>query len=317
MGDVVLSLGEHEVGAVVVDDAHIFDPRAGEDRGCRGRGSSGCRRARWRVPATWLAGGRWRSRCTRDDRFHRRRPGYSRARGSCGPRCRGRCRRRPGSRGSASRRPMARRAGPAGRPAARDWRPAVPVRITSERGEAKASQTSGASMNHLRVPPGCEWPGIVCDRCRARSRQRVAIAPRPVALHLTLRSANLDGTLNSSDPNGAVAQLGERRVRNAEVEGSIPFRSIGVSDRRNPQYSSSVVLQRAVFGRLPISSPSIVVAQWWLHFRPAFPICPAEHRRSRALSPRSPPALSDSHGSCAHHVEPAQSLHRPAGDGRR
>jgi hypothetical protein len=28
-------------------------------------------------------------------------------------------------------------------------------------------------------------------------------------------------------PTGAVAQLGERRVRNAEVEGSIPFRSIG------------------------------------------------------------------------------------------
>ena len=25
--------------------------------------------------------------------------------------------------------------------------------------------------------------------------------------------------------NGAVAQLGERRVRNAKVEGSIPFRS--------------------------------------------------------------------------------------------
>jgi hypothetical protein len=31
---------------------------------------------------------------------------------------------------------------------------------------------------------------------------------------------------NSNDPIGAVAQLGERRVRNAEVEGSIPFRSI-------------------------------------------------------------------------------------------
>jgi hypothetical protein len=29
-------------------------------------------------------------------------------------------------------------------------------------------------------------------------------------------------------PTGAVAQLGERRVRNAEVEGSIPFRSIGL-----------------------------------------------------------------------------------------
>jgi hypothetical protein len=29
----------------------------------------------------------------------------------------------------------------------------------------------------------------------------------------------------ATDPCGAVAQLGERRVRNAKVEGSIPFRS--------------------------------------------------------------------------------------------
>ena len=29
----------------------------------------------------------------------------------------------------------------------------------------------------------------------------------------------------SQKPCGAVAQLGERRVRNAKVEGSIPFRS--------------------------------------------------------------------------------------------
>ena len=36
----------------------------------------------------------------------------------------------------------------------------------------------------------------------------------------------------SGDPNGAVAQLGERRVRNAEVEGSIPFRSIGLLEKR-------------------------------------------------------------------------------------
>ena len=42
--------------------------------------------------------------------------------------------------------------------------------------------------------------------------------------------------------NGAVAQLGERRVRNAEVEGSIPFRSIGypvgnLVDRRVEVYT--------------------------------------------------------------------------------
>ena len=32
-------------------------------------------------------------------------------------------------------------------------------------------------------------------------------------------------TASPLDPCGAVAQLGERRVRNAKVEGSIPFRS--------------------------------------------------------------------------------------------
>ena len=31
MGDVVLSLGEHDEGAVVGNDAHVFDPRSGED----------------------------------------------------------------------------------------------------------------------------------------------------------------------------------------------------------------------------------------------------------------------------------------------
>ena len=31
--------------------------------------------------------------------------------------------------------------------------------------------------------------------------------------------------LESPPASGAVAQLGERRVRNAKVEGSIPFRS--------------------------------------------------------------------------------------------
>ncbi len=32
MGDVVLSFGEHDVGAVVANDAHILDPRTREDR---------------------------------------------------------------------------------------------------------------------------------------------------------------------------------------------------------------------------------------------------------------------------------------------
>jgi hypothetical protein len=44
--------------------------------------------------------------------------------------------------------------------------------------------------------------------------------------HITLRQGILDATLmKNTPPAGAVAQLGERSVRNAEVEGSIPFRS--------------------------------------------------------------------------------------------
>lgn len=44
---------------------------------------------------------------------------------------------------------------------------------------------------------------------------------------LRLRQVVLDVTLRDWwESIGAVAQLGERRVRNAEVEGSSPFRSI-------------------------------------------------------------------------------------------
>jgi hypothetical protein len=38
--------------------------------------------------------------------------------------------------------------------------------------------------------------------------------------------------LESRALSGAVAQLGERRVRNAKVEGSIPFRSTIFPSRR-------------------------------------------------------------------------------------
>ena len=41
---------------------------------------------------------------------------------------------------------------------------------------------------------------------------------------------------------GAVAQLGERRVRNAKVEGSIPFRSTTQSSFR-PPFSRAPVAQ--------------------------------------------------------------------------
>ena len=49
-------------------------------------------------------------------------------------------------------------------------------------------------------------------------------------LLLSLRRSIFDATLMKNDPPaGAVAQLGERSVRNAEVEGSIPFRSINLN----------------------------------------------------------------------------------------
>jgi hypothetical protein len=39
------------------------------------------------------------------------------------------------------------------------------------------------------------------------------------------RLFGVPGFSGPPEPCGAVAQLGERRVRNAKVEGSIPFRS--------------------------------------------------------------------------------------------
>ncbi len=53
-----------------------------------------------------------------------------------------------------------------------------------------------------------------------------SVLNRSHAFHLSLRRSIFDVTLMKNDPPaGAVAQLGERSVRNAEVEGSIPFRS--------------------------------------------------------------------------------------------
>ena len=110
MGDVVFSLGEHEVACRRGERRTYPRPTMPEKIGLLGiagpvnaiaRGGMAQRHRRRPVDR--------RSRCTKGDMFHRRRPGCSPARGSCGPRCRGRCRRRPGSQGSASRRPNARR----------------------------------------------------------------------------------------------------------------------------------------------------------------------------------------------------------------
>ena len=81
-----------------------------------------------------------------------------------------------------------------------------------------------------------------------RAESRAAPSGKPLGrwnLHLTLRFTILEGTLNRFDGrNGAVAQLGERRVRNAEVEGSIPFRSIGFFEQGDRSSSTAQELRQ-------------------------------------------------------------------------
>src|SRR5271166_4811057 len=76
----------------------------------------------------------------------------------------------------------------------------------------KKTALSRHSQFTTRLPESCERFGTALNRSHA--------------FHRTLRRSILDDTLVKNDlPTGAVAQLGERSVRNAEVEGSIPFRS--------------------------------------------------------------------------------------------
>jgi hypothetical protein len=54
-------------------------------------------------------------------------------------------------------------------------------------------------------------------------------------------------------PCGAVAQLGERRVRNAKVEGSIPFRSIPYPSKHlHPRLAASIPAR-------PVGRPDVVL----------------------------------------------------------
>ena len=231
MGDVVLSLGEHDVSAVVVDDAHVFDPRAGEDRvfGIAGpvnavaRGGQAQRHGRRAVAGVAGVPETIGSIVADQDIASLADlavPGV--AAGAGEDRVLGD--RRPGGQ-------AARRAGLLSRPAARDWRPVGPSTITKSETRPRRVKRASASMNHLWVPPGCRWPGVE-SRCRSTvAPDEAAAAPGPSASSSYLAFSASGGYFKSGEPNGAVAQLGERRVRNAEVEGSIPFRSIGVLSR--------------------------------------------------------------------------------------
>ena len=191
MGDVVLALGEHDVGAVLADDAHIFDPRAGEDRvvGVAGpvdavaRGGMPERHGRRAVAGIagvpevigsvvadqdvaaladlavpGVAAGAGEDRVLRDRRPGDQWPGgrgllADRPRETGGQRC------RPGSRRAAAR----------------------PRRV----------KKSGASTNHLRVPSGCDGRASCAIAVGSGPSTGWPIAPGPWLLHLTLRSAQL------------------------------------------------------------------------------------------------------------------------------
>ena len=58
--------------------------------------------------------------------------------------------------------------------------------------------------------------------------------------------------LESRALRGAVAQLGERRVRNAKVEGSIPFRSTNPLFLDDPTLSRGTGWGYGQFGTWPI-----------------------------------------------------------------
>ena len=163
----------------LADDAHVLDPRAGEDRVVGVAGPVNAVGRRGVAQGHRRRRGRRRSRCTRGDTSRLRRPGYSRARGSCGPRCPGPCRRRPGCPGSASRRPMARRESSAGGRAAMV---AAAARSASKGDQAQsmpgmcvADDSSSSPYCHVPVGAGILYP-VVRQRERPR-RPRAVIIP--------------------------------------------------------------------------------------------------------------------------------------------
>ncbi len=170
MGDVVFPLGEHEVGAVVANDAHVFDPGAGEDRvvGVAGPvnavARSGMAQRHGRRPVAGVAGvpemigsivvdqdvasfadfavpgvapGAGEDRVFRD-----RRPGGQ----------------RPGRRSLLCDRP------------GRGSPPEADARNHDERDRSPSRvQEYRASLNHLRIPRDCDGQPV----CRGRDRNRL------------------------------------------------------------------------------------------------------------------------------------------------
>ena len=119
----------------------------------------------------------------------------------------------------------------------------------------------GSSRKFLRR---CNGRACFFFRAVVRVGRRVAEACQARAYPSYLAFVERGRYFKSSDPNGAVAQLGERRVRNAEVEGSIPFRSIGLLEkrgrsqaRRRPALATSRRSVPALKNRRPARSPPV------------------------------------------------------------
>ena len=84
--------------------------------------------------------------------------------------------------------------------------------------------------------------------------------------HLTNRFDPSDTTGHNDAVQGAVAQLGERCVRNAEVEGSIPFGSIlSILDNDTLSLSSAILItarpKYPLRGRLPADDYGVVIGR--------------------------------------------------------
>jgi hypothetical protein len=91
-------------------------------------------------------------------------------------------------------------------------------------------QRDARDGNRLMSDPQAALPGAAADICAAIPRPKQGFALPGGALDSLAPLAHIPprpprGNLSEFGRIGAVAQLGERRVRNAEVRGSIPLGS--------------------------------------------------------------------------------------------